>query len=108
MDGMSDQTPDITVRGAWQGQSGDPARTFHGTITHSGHPDAPTGSACRVTFEHSGQRVTTAADHGTYVLHTTDPASRVVLARFSSSAGSSARPADESLDDDWYALPAQP
>lgn len=108
---MSDRTPSITLRGAWKGRPGEPERTFHGTVTDSAHPQVAAGHACRVTFEHSGQRVTGADDHGTYVLHLTgrqDETVRLVLTRFTSQASASTHLHDEALDDDWYAVPARP
>ncbi|GHF41003.1 hypothetical protein HNQ07_001531 [Deinococcus metalli] len=103
---MSDHTPEITLRGAWRGQPGDPDRVFHGTVVHSDHPDSPVGGPCRVTYEASLQRVTAPGDHGRYVLHIGDTERGIVLARFTSAAASSAHAHDEALDDDWYALPA--
>jgi hypothetical protein len=104
---MSDHSPEITLRGAWRGQPGDPERTFHGTVVQSVHPDSPVGGTCRVTYEASHQRVTPPGDHGRYVLHIGDAERPIVLSRFTSASSSSTHPHDEALDDDWYALPAR-
>lgn len=95
----------VTLRGAWQGQVGDPARRFQGTVTESGHSDVAVSSPAQVVFEHSGQRVSGASDHGTYVLTVNEQ--RLPLMSFTchSTATTGSRGHDDTQEADWRAQP---
>lgn len=58
----------IEVRGAWQGQPGDPDRRFMGIITTSELPQLTPGEAVQVTYQVARNRTTGAEEHGTYTL----------------------------------------
>lgn len=58
----------VEVRGAWQGEVGDPGRTFVGTVAASNLPDLNVGQPVTVAYGVDATRVPGAGEHGTYTL----------------------------------------
>lgn len=100
-----EQSTVITLFGAWEGPVADPARRFRGHVRHSSRPEVTPELPATVTFEHSGKRVSGAAEHGTYVL--TVGERRLPLMSFTCRSAATTGPEghDDMREAEWQAVP---
>ncbi|MXV20733.1 hypothetical protein [Deinococcus xianganensis] len=92
----------VCLSGAWRGESTDPQRSFHGSVSRSDLEALPVGAEVEVAFQDSGRRVTGPGDHGTYTLRA---AGRTwTLSRFTQHTSHAGQTRDDRApDSEWEA-----